>query len=157
MKNNHIQFTYESPSEALPKRTEKRLAEALHLLMADQDLSDRIVSLFFCSVETIVQLNGTYRNRGKPTDLLSWLYQDDEMQPNAAEETWGELVYCIEVICRQATASGWELEDELLRLTVHGLVHLLGYDHENDADEAVMLGFEKKLLQRIGLTGVYES
>jgi len=157
MKNNHIQITYENPSVPLPEHTEKKLLDVLDLLMTEQVLNDRILSLFFCSVETMVQLNGTYRKKEKPTDLLSWLYLDGDTQLNTPEETWGELVYCIDVIYKQATASGWALEDELLRLSVHGLVHLLGYDHENDSEETTMLGIEKKLLERIGLKDVYES
>ncbi len=157
MKNNHIQITFELPSDSLPPQTEKRMMDVLGLLMTELGVNDRVLSLFFCSLETMIQLNGTYRNREKPTDLLSWLYQDGDAESITPEEPWGELVYCLEVIREQAAASGWELEDELLRLTVHGLTHLLGYDHEDEADEATMLAFEKNLLEQIGLTGVYES
>ncbi len=157
MKNNHIQITFELPSDSLPPQTEKRMTDVLGLLMTKLGVSDRVLSLFFCSLETMIQLNGTYRNREKPTDLLSWLYQDGDAESITPEEPWGELVYCLEVIRKQAAASGWELEDELLRLTVHGLSHLLGYDHEDEADEATMLAFEKNLLEQIGMTGVYES
>ncbi|MBT3226438.1 MAG: rRNA maturation RNase YbeY [Deltaproteobacteria bacterium] len=157
MENEHIQITYELPSETLPLQTEKRIMDVLGLLMMKLGLNCRILSLFFCSVETMIQLNGTYRSQEKPTDLLSWLYQDVEAELITPDEPWGELVYCLELIRKQATESGWELEDELLRLTVHGLTHLLGYDHEDEADEAVMLAFEKDLLEQIGLTGVYES
>lgn len=156
MKNNRIQATYEHLSDSLPLQIEKRVIDVLDLLMSNLGLNGRVLSLYFCSVETMIQLNGTYRNREKQTDLLSWIYQDGDAESITPEEPWGELVYCLEVIQKQAAASGWDLQDELLRLTVHGLTHLLGYDHEEEADEAVMLAFEKNLLQQIGLAGVYE-
>jgi probable rRNA maturation factor len=157
MKNNQINTSYERPSDSLAPQIEKRVMDVLDVLMSKLDLNSRVLSLFFCSVETMIQLNGTYRNQEKPTDLLSWLYQDGDEEFITPEEPWGELVYCMDVIRKQAAASGWELEDELLRLTVHGLTHLLGYDHEEEADETVMLAFEKNLLEQIGLTGVYDS
>ncbi|MBU2648543.1 rRNA maturation RNase YbeY [bacterium] len=157
MKTDLIQITYEDSTDTLPQPIEKRIVETLDFLMTELNQGARSISLFFCSIETMIQLNGTYRNREVPTDLLSWLYQDDTTGPHVPEEPWGEMVYCLAVIRKQAAASGWEIGDELLRLTVHGLTHLLGYDHESDADEAVMLDFEKKLLVRIGLEGAYDS
>ncbi len=157
MTHKRIQITYENENDTLPERIDERIAEVLILLMTEVNQPDRSLSLYFCSMETMSQLNGTYRKKEQPTDLLSWLYQEDEAGPVIPEEPWGELVYCLEFIKDRLKMSGWELEDELLRLTVHGLVHLLGYDHESDTEEAEMLGMEIKLLKRIGMMGVYPA
>ncbi len=157
MKSDYIQITYEELVDHLPKNTEKQITNVLKQLLKEQKQPKRSLSLFFCSLDTMTQLNATYRNKHKPTDLLSWLYGDSDTRSTVAEEPWGELVYCLEVIKGQAASSGWALKDELLRLTVHGLVHLLGYDHESDEEEAEMLGIETKLLERIGLTDVYSA
>lgn len=154
MTGNQILISSEDSSRPLPEKTEERLTEALLQLMDELNLSQQSLSLHFCSRETSRQLNQSYRNRNEPTDLLSWRYDDAE-SPETEEEPWGELVYCLALIRQQAAASGWELEDELLRLTVHGLVHLLGYDHESAAEETEMLGIETELLEKIGLKGVY--
>jgi len=155
MTHNRIQIKYENESDTLPESTEERIAEVLILLMTEVNQPGRSLSLYFCSTETMSQLNGTYRKKEQATDLLSWLYQEDESETVIPGEPWGELVYCLEFIKDRLQTSGWELEDELLRLTVHGLVHLLGYDHESDTEEAEMLGMENKLLKRIGMVGVY--
>jgi probable rRNA maturation factor len=157
MTHNRIQIKYENEGDNLPESIEERIAAVLILLMAEMNQSERSLSLYFCSMETMSRLNGTYRKKDQPTDLLSWLYQEDETSPFIPEEPWGELVYCLEFIRDRLKTSGWELEDELLRLTVHGLVHLLGYDHESDTEEAEMLGMENKLLKRIGMVGVYPA
>lgn len=157
MKTNQIQISYDDSVDPLPAETENRIVENLTLLLKELDHPEQPLSLFFCSLDTMIQLNSTYRNKQKPTDLLSWLYEEEEPGQTVADEPWGELVYCLEVIQKQAAASGWTLSDELLRLTVHGLVHLMGYDHESDDEEAEMLGIETGLLERIGLADVYST
>lgn len=157
MTDDQIQITYEEQISSLPRAIEQELKITILRLLKELGKVQCNLSLFFCSVETMIQLNGTYRNNDKATDLLSWLYSEDDTDAVVSEEPWGELVYCLTVIDKQAAASGWELKDELLRLTVHGLVHLLGYDHESDAEEAEMLGIEKKLLELIGLADVYPA
>lgn len=152
-----IQITYEEGIEDLPASIEQRLTETITRLLGELDRCQRYLSLYFCSPDTIAELNHTWRNKNRPTDLLSWLYDTNDPGPAIPDEPWGELIYCLPVIKKQAMDSGWELEVELLRLTVHGLVHLMGYDHESEAEEAEMLGFEKKLLKLIGLAAVYPA
>jgi len=157
MTAENIQISYEEGIDSLPAKTEQHLTSTIRLLLDKIGCKERSLSLHFCSPATITSLNHTWRNSNQPTDLLSWLYASNEEEPGIPEEPWGELVYCLPVIERQAAGSGWELAVELLRLTVHGLVHLLGYDHESDAEEAEMLGIERKLLEQIGLAEVYPA
>ena len=117
MKTEHIQVNYEDTLNHLPKKTEKKIAEAIVVLMSELKQPQQTLSLFFCSPDTMTQLNGTYRGKQQPTDLLSWLYEEEEEEAGSIspEEPWGELIYCLDIIQKQASGSGWQLEDELLR------------------------------------------
>ena len=157
MRTYQIQITSEEEISQLPKETETKLLETISVLLKQVEQAHRTLSLYLCSSGTIAQLNHTYRQKNRPTDLLSWLYEEGDADPMMPEEPWGELVYCLPVIQDQAAESGWELQDELIRLTVHGLVHLMGYDHETEGEEAEMLGIEKQLLEQIGMEGVYPT
>ena len=108
----------------------------------------RPVNLLFCSKEESQELNRQYRGQDKPTDILSFGYE-------APEEPLGDLALCLEVAREQAQGFGLALEEELLRLFAHGLVHLMGMDHQSPEEEAAMLAEERKLLASLGLEGLY--
>ncbi|MDT8446267.1 MAG: rRNA maturation RNase YbeY [bacterium] len=123
------------------------LAEKTLALMAAAQIT-RPVNLLFCSPQSIAEMNGQYRGQPKATDILSFGYDDPQ-------EPLGDLALCLEVAQAQAQEFGLELEEELLRLLAHGLVHLLGYDHQSEVEEAAMLAMERRLLAAIGLEGLY--
>jgi len=108
----------------------------------------RAVHLQLVSTATIHSLNLQYRGQDQPTDILSFGYDEDD-------EPQGDLVLCLSVAQAQAKEYGLTLEQEVLRLLAHGLVHLLGHDHETEAEETQMLALEKKLLRAIDLEGLY--
>jgi len=89
------------------------------------------VSVFLTDDKTIQELNKTYRNKDKPTDVLSFPI-------NEKVGDWlllGEIVISVDTAKRQASSLGHSLQEELKRLLVHGFVHLLGYDHELGGEE----------------------
>lgn len=108
----------------------------------------RPVNLLFCSPHTIAEMNGAFRGKPRPTDILSFGYE-------GPEEPQGDLALCLEVAREQAEAFGLSLDEELARLLAHGLVHLLGFDHQTPAEEEAMLAHEKELLAPLGLGGLY--
>lgn len=84
-----------------------------------------------------------------PTDVMS--FPMDELRPGRpdeepAEGVLGDIVLCPAVAARQAQAAGHAAEDELLLLTVHGLLHLLGYDHAEAVEEKEMFELQRQLL-----------
>lgn len=103
-------------------------------------LSYKEVELLLTTDENIQVLNKRYRNKDKPTDVLSFSLNDPLHL--------GQLVISVDRAKIQAKQIGQPLEDELQFLFTHGLLHLLGYDHENPEDEKVMLAKAYKLLQR---------
>jgi probable rRNA maturation factor len=105
------------------------------------------VSLLLLDDCGITALNEQYRGKPRPTDVLSFpLYTAEEltdMQP----EVLGDVVISIETAARQAERAGCALWEEMTRLLVHGILHLLGFDHENNAAGArAMRARERRIL-----------
>jgi probable rRNA maturation factor len=86
---------------------------------------DPEVSLVLCDDAFIQSLNAAYRAQDKPTDVLSFAQDDPDLL--------GDIVISLPTAARQAQAAGWTLENEVVLLAVHGLLHLLGYDDETEA------------------------
>lgn len=102
-------------------------------------------------------LNRDYRNVDRSTDVLSFaLDEESEDEPKLVggpeEHLLGDIVISAETAARQAEEFGHGLEREIVYLAVHGLLHLLGYDHMNDADKAVMRAKEEEALREIRLS-----
>ena len=95
------------------------------------------ISISFVTPEEIQKLNNQYRKKNKPTDVLSFPPSD--------------IIICPEIAQAQATEYGHTLERELAFLTAHGLLHLLGHDHETPEDEAKMISAQKEILEKVGI------
>ena len=85
-----------------------------------------------------------------PTDVMS--FPMDELRPGREGEepeegVLGDIVLCPSVAAKQAREAGHATEEELLLLTTHGILHLLGYDHEEPDEERVMFALQKDLLR----------
>ena len=89
------------------------------------------LSLAFVSDPTIRELNRCYRNRDTPTDVLSFPLADE-----VCPELLGDVVISVDTLRRQARQRKRSVTDELQRLLIHGILHLLGYDHEGSPAEA---------------------
>ena len=108
----------------------------------------------------IAALNGDWRQKPEPTDVLAFAAQDEglEQAPAMPMPAWtdedgegeplelGDIVISLETAARQAVEHGHSLERELLFLASHGLLHLLGWDHPDDASLAAMLSRQERLL-----------
>lgn len=104
------------------------------------------LSLTLCDDDMIRDLNSEWRSVDRPTDVLSFPMDDEQLL--------GDLVVSVETASRQAIDRSHTLRDELRILMVHGLLHLLGYDHEESHDAHVeMAAAERKLLGRLGWRG----
>jgi len=104
------------------------------------------LSIALVDDEEMAHLNEQYRGVVGPTDVLS--FGCDEPCPAASDEpiALGDVIIAPEVAARQAGELGTTVEDELDLLLVHGILHLLGYDHEGDSDAAVMQARERVVL-----------
>jgi len=98
---------------------------------------------------TIAQLNEQWMGKEGPTDVLA--FPMDELRPGLVNEepeegVLGDLVLCAAVAERQAAEAGHSMRDEVHLLTVHGILHLLGYDHAEPDEHAEMFGLQDELL-----------
>lgn len=99
--------------------------------------------------DTIAELNAKWMEKDGPTDVLA--FPMDELRPGKVNEepeegVLGDLVLCPAVAARQAETAGHSTGDEIDLLTVHGVLHLLGYDHAEPEEHAEMFGLQARLL-----------
>jgi len=106
------------------------------------------LSIAVVAIEEMSELNGRFRGKEGPTDVLSFGCDDPCAVVGPDEPvTLGDVVIAPEVAEAQAVEYGHTVEEELNLLLVHGVLHLLGYEHELDEDAAAMQARERVLLQ----------
>jgi probable rRNA maturation factor len=105
--------------------------------------------------DEMTELNSTYRQKNKPTNVLSFPF---DMPEELEEETplLGDIVICAEVIDEEAIAQEKSVEAHWAHMVVHGVLHLLGYDHEQDQEAEVMEAEEIKILHLLGFKNPYQ-
>jgi len=112
------------------------------------------VSLVLTDSQTVQQLNRDYRGVNQPTDVLAFYMRTGQEADNSfplppdGVTRLGEVIISYPQAVAQATEQGHSTERELALLVIHGILHLLGYDHEKPEDEAKMRAREKELLDR---------
>jgi len=97
-------------------------------------------------------LNARYRHKAKPTNVLS--FGGAGRVPDGRYFV-GELVICAPVVAREALSSGKSLESHWAHMTIHGVLHLLGFDHERSREAAKMAAREIQILDRLGFSNPY--
>ena len=105
----------------------------------------------------ISDLNREYRNRDRPTNVLSFPFEaPPELPHGLAGDLIGDLVICAPVVRREAAEQGKGLQAHWAHMVVHGVLHLLGYDHIEDADALVMEGLETDIMNGLGYPDPYQ-
>lgn len=115
------------------------------------------VTIVLSDDREIQELNREYRDMDSPTDVLSFAYHEDNPWEPGYEEPFledalGDIIISLERAKSQGEEYGHSIERELGFLLVHGLYHLLGYDHLEPEEEALMRAKEEEILSLVGLT-----
>jgi probable rRNA maturation factor len=141
-----MQVSVSSHREPEPLRLEAFQELALHVLSMEAAPEESELSVALVEVEEMAHLNEQYRGIEGPTDVLS--FGCDDPCAAVADEpiTLGDVIIAPEIAAAQADELGTTIESELNLLLVHGILHLLGYDHDSDEDAAVMQERERVLL-----------
>ena len=146
---SRVDISYGLPRAGLPAATSLRgFAEAaLKGRREDGELSIRVVDS-----DEGQALNRDYRGRDYATNVLSF---PAELPPGVPLPVLGDLVLCAPVIAREASEQGKALKHHYAHMVVHGVLHLLGYDHTQDAEAEAMEAIERAILARLGIPDPY--
>lgn len=140
--------------EALARRA---ATEALaHLGVVEAELA-----ILACDDARIADLNGDFRGRARPTNVLSWPAEERGAAREGAvpappgDPELGDIAIAWQTCSAEARAAGLPLSDHVTHLIVHAVLHLLGYDHVRDGDAALMERLEVEILGKMGLPDPY--
>ena len=125
---------------------EKLLEKTFNILNINRDA---FVSVTFVDKNYIHELNRDYRNIDRPTDVISFAFLDDknEVIKGDLPLDLGEIYICYDVADENRISYGNSIEREICFLFVHGLLHLLGYDHMSKEEEEIMFPLQEKILE----------
>lgn len=124
----------------------KRIKKLIALIEEEEEPPDKCLNLIFTRDRRITALNEQFLGRGGPTDVISFNL-DDDLDDDCL---FGEVYISTDTAARNARKLRVPFGRELMRLCVHGLLHLLGYDHENEKDRTLMVSREHHFLGRVG-------
>ena len=146
--------------EDLTELAEAAFAQTLsHLALAPDDWE---VALLACSDAQIAKLNAQFRNKAAATNVLSWPSSERGaktagQKPDApsGDPELGDIAIAYETCLKEARAGGRTLQDHTTHLIVHGILHLLGYDHERSGDGDLMEATEIAILAKLSVGDPY--
>ena len=123
------------------------------------------ITISFVDKKEIKRLNSQFRNVDKETDVLSFPTLNlipgkrykikefkEDINPQTKHLMLGDIIICEEVAKNNAKEYGHSFEREICYLIVHGILHVLGYDHEDEQDKMIMRCYEEAILRRYGIT-----
>lgn len=110
------------------------------------------LTLKIVDIDEITQLNTIYRQKEKPTNVLSFPCR---LPDNLRKNQLGDIALCATVIAQEAIAQHKSREAHWAHMVIHGVLHLLGYDHETEEDALVMEDIERTLLKHCGFADPY--
>jgi probable rRNA maturation factor len=146
---------------------EKLATTAIKAVLAHLALKGRFeVSVLGCNDSRIATLNADFRGKPQPTNVLSWPEEERgaavpgsrPAPPRPDPEgtvTLGDIAIAYDTCAAEASEAGRTLAHHATHLIVHGVLHLLGYDHDRDADATLMEGIETEILGKMGIADPY--
>ena len=123
------------------------------------------VSVLGCNDARIAILNEDFRGKPTPTNVLSWPSDErgaavdggQPLPPSRTDPELGDIAIAYDTCAAEAEAAGKNIADHTTHLVVHGILHLLGYDHDRDLDATLMEGLESRILGNMGVADPYRD
>jgi len=128
------------------------IRKAAYAALAAAGKAGASVSLLLSDDAAIQRLNASFRGKDTPTNVLSF---PAPVMPGDPEPSLGDIALAYETCAREAEAEGKALADHLTHLVIHGTLHLLGHDHETDAEAEAMEALETRVLAGLGIADPY--
>lgn len=126
------------------------LSDVIDYTLKKFNSSDSVLNVIFINDEVMHEMNREYRGIDRTTDVLSFALNDNK-RIETEINVLGDIYISIDKMKNQALDYGHSEKRELSFLTVHGVLHLLGYDHMNLVDEKIMFGLQKEILEELGI------
>lgn len=136
--------------------TQKDISEWVQALIdveegLDELITAKNINFSFVSEEEIQKLNLTFLKKDKPTNVLSFPSPATDLN----QDLLGDIAICIDVIKKESYEQGKEAADHLIHIILHSVLHLVGYDHEDEASANKMELLEISTLKKIGIANPY--
>lgn len=151
-----IEISNQQEKMTVTQAIEDRIVEVLEETARVHEVDDLAeVSLMFTDDETIHEMNREYRGIDRPTDVLSFALEEgekEEIYGGPEENLLGDIIISVETAARQAEEYGHSVEREMAFLALHGMLHLLGYDHMEEEERQEMRAQEEAILASLGIT-----
>ncbi|MBR3199074.1 MAG: rRNA maturation RNase YbeY [Bacilli bacterium] len=139
---------FNETNEKVDIEEEKKLIE---YALRHENLNNVEFNVIFVDANTIQEINKKYRNIDKVTDVISFALEDNENITFEFGRLLGDIYICVDKMKEQAKEYGHSLLREQGFLTIHGLLHLLGYDHMTKEEEKIMFTKQELILNDYGL------
>ncbi|WP_019219933.1 rRNA maturation RNase YbeY [Bartonella florencae] len=153
-----IDITIESSGwddkQVLYNITEKALTTIMHYLSLEGVVSE--ISMLFTDDQHMAQINAQWRGKNKPTNVLSFPAFPIKVG-QIPGPMLGDIIVARETILLEAKREGKLFQDHLTHMIVHGVLHLLGYEHETDDEAYQMEKLEKEILQKLSIKNPYNE
>lgn len=136
----NVDFSYEYLDDVIKK------------VLKHEHVKNAYFGIIFVDLKEIQRINKEYRGIDSVTDVISFALEDTSDNMQIDMRILGDIYVCIPKMIEQANTYGHSIKRELSFLVVHGLLHLLGYDHMDVQDEKVMFGLQELILNEAGIT-----
>ena len=132
---------------------EEKLKLTCQQFMQEFDVGDSELVVRLVSPVEIQVLNKEYRSKNQVTNVLSF---SSDIPLEIGESILGDVVICVDVVREEAVLGGKVFSDHLIHMAIHGILHLLGYDHDDLPSANKMEGVEIEFLNKIGVKNPYQ-
>jgi probable rRNA maturation factor len=150
-----VEISVEADGWSAMPGLEALVQQATAAALRGRDVGD--VCILFSDNAEVQALNAQWRGKNKPTNVLSFPATAITGLPEGEDQPLGDIVLAVETVLAEAQAQGKTPAAHTTHLVVHGILHLLGYDHENDDDATLMEQTEREILAGLGIADPYQT
>ena len=129
----------------------EEIKKVVNFALDYQKIDNAIFNIIIVDEEKIQYLNKNYRNKDSITDVISFALEDDNTFIKTDVRILGDIYICLKRAKDQSLEYGHSFLRELSFLTIHGLLHLLGYDHMEKEEEKIMFDLQERILSEYGI------